>query len=386
MTSHPIYMDCHATTPTDKRVVEEMLPYFTEIYGNASSIDHEYGNTARIAIETARKKVAKLINARPEEIIFTSGATEADNMALIGIANQYQDKGNHIITCQTEHKAILDTCHYLEKIGFSVTYLPVNEYGEIDLNDLKNAIKEETILISLMIANNEIGTIHPVEEIGKIAHESNILFHTDAAQAVGHIPVDVKNMNIDVLSMSAHKFYGPKGVGAIYLRKIKPRVRLLPLVHGGGHERGFRSGTLNVPGIVGMGKAAELQEKEMHSGAKTVQKLRDLLFENLKTNVNAELNGHPEKRLPHNLNVYLKGIESKSLILLTKKQIAMSAGSACTSESVEPSHVLLAMGFDESRAHSSIRFGLSRFNTEEDIYIAVKHITESVLKIRKLSF
>jgi len=379
----PIYLDHQATTPVDPRVLEEMLPYFTEKFGNASSLDHPYGNEASVAVEAAREKIANAIGARHDEIVFTSGATESDNLALIGTMEKYKDKGDHLITCVTEHKAVLDTARHLESIGKKVTYLPVNEYGEIDLELLKKSITDKTVMISIMAANNEIGTIAVVAEIGKIAHENEVIFHTDAAQAVGHIPIDVEQMNIDLMSFSAHKMYGPKGIGALYIRSVKPRVRPEPIVFGGGQERNIRSGTLNVPGIVGFAKALEIATKEMDSENQKFQEWTKNMFKEF-GKAGAKLNGHPTKRLPHNLNLYFKGVESKAIINSISKEIAISAGSACTTQIVEPSHVLLALGFDEERAHSSIRIGFGRFNTEKEIQFATNQIISSVENLKKI--
>lgn len=381
----PIYMDHHATTPVDPRVLETMLPYFTEHFGNAASIDHEYGAVAGRAVETARQQIASLINARPDEIIFTSGATESNNLAILGAAERYADRGNHIITCVTEHKAVLDPCQYLERKGWRVTYLPVDQYGLVDPETLRQEITPETVLISIMTANNEIGTIAPVEEIGHIAREHGILFHTDATQAVGKIPMDVQSMNIDMLSLSAHKMYGPKGVGALYVSKRRPRVRIAEQIHGGGHERGMRSGTLNVPGIVGLGKAVELCGQEMNAEAKRLRELHDGLWTGLQTELESvELNGHPEKRLPHNLSFAIPGVESRSLLVQLKDQVSLSTGSACTTAEVEPSHVILALGFGENRAYSSLRLGLGRENSEADVKCVVELMCEIVERIRKL--
>lgn len=384
-TSSYIYLDHNATTPVDPRVLEEMLPYFTQIFGNAASIDHEAGHEARHAVEAAREHCASILGANdPKEIVFTSGATESDNIALFGVAEKYADKGDHIITCVTEHKAILDCCKRLEKMGKRVTYLPVDQYGIVDLDALRHAITPRTILISIMFANNEIGTIAPVSEIGAIAHEHGVLFHTDAAQAVGHVPVDVEAMSIDLLSFSAHKIYGPKGIGGLYVRRRNPRVKVAPVIYGGGHELGIRSGTLNVPGIVGMGKALELAKAEMKREGEKYRQWTQMMFQQLREQLgDVELNGHPSQRLPHNLNVSIKGIESRSLILHLKN-IALSTGSACTSASVEPSHVILALGFGEHRAHSAIRMGLGRDNDEIQVTQATTSIAESIGKLRKL--
>ena len=380
----PIYLDHHATTPVDPRVFEAMTPYFTENFGNASSLDHPYGYDASIAVQKARETIANAIGANVAEIIFTSGATESDNLALIGVMEKNKEKGNHLITCATEHKAILDTAHHLESLGYKVTFLPVDEFGQINLESLKEAITEQTILISIMAANNEIGTIADIAEIGKIAHENGVLFHTDAAQAVGHIPIDVQKMNIDLMSFSSHKIYGPKGIGALYVRSLSPRVKIDSIVYGGGQERNIRSGTLNVPGIVGFAKAIEIAQKEMEQENTKFKKWMGLMLAKL-SEAGAKLNGHPEKRLAHNLNVRFDGIESKAIINSVSKKIAISAGSACTTQVVEPSHVLLALGLSEDQTHSSIRVGCGRFNTEEEIKIAadeIYHAVESLAKIR----
>lgn len=380
-----IYMDHHATTPVDPRVLEAMLPYFTDIYGNAASIDHDFGYEAKEAVERARAQTAEAIGAKPEEIIFTSGATESDNLALFGVMEHYADKGDHLITCATEHKAILDAAKRLEDQGKTVTYLPVDQYGLVDPDAVKKAITSKTVLISIMMANNEIGTIAPITEIGSIAHEHGILFHTDAAQAVGHIPVDVQQMNIDLLSVSAHKIYGPKGVGALYVRGTSPRVRLSPQIRGGGHERGMRSGTLNVPGIVGLGQALALAKLNMIGEAKRLCEIRDWMYvEFQRLTEGVYLNGHPSARLPHNLSIYFEGIEGKSLVT-NLKNIAISTGSACTTASVEPSHVLMALHSNERRAHGSIRIGLGRHNTRQEAEQVVNQIAAEVNKLRRLS-
>jgi len=384
-TSGYIYLDHNATTPVDPRVLEAMLPYFTQIFGNAASIDHEAGHEAKRAVEAAREYCASIIRASdPKEIVFTSGATESDNIALFGVAEKYANKGDHIITCVTEHKAILDCCKRLEQMGKRVTYLPVDQYGVVDLDALRHAITPQTILISIMFANNEIGTIAPVSEIGKIAHEYGVLFHTDAAQAVGHVPIDVEAMNIDLLSFSAHKIYGPKGIGGLYVRRRNPRVKVAPVIYGGGHELGIRSGTLNVPGIVGMGKALEIAKREMKNEGEKYRQWTQMMFQQLRDQLgDVELNGHPTQRLPHNLNVSVKGIESRSLIVQLKN-IALSTGSACTSASVEPSHVILALGFGEDRAHSAIRIGLGRNNSEQSILLTIQQLVASVSRLRSL--
>ena len=381
----PIYMDYHATTPVDPRVLQSMLPYFTDEFGNASSSDHIYGNTAREAVEKAREQVAHLIKARPAEIVFTSGATESDNLALQGIARAYAHKGKHIITCKTEHKAVLDTCSYLEDLGWSVTYLPVDRYGLVDLEELKGAIRQETVLISIIFANNEIGTISPILEIGQIAKDNDVLFHTDAAQAIGHVPVDVNAMNIDLMSMSAHKIHGPKGIGALYMRRQSPRIKPSAMIHGGGHERGVRSGTLNVPSIIGMGRALEIAEKEMDKEGLRLTSWTAKMKSSFQNAIeNVEQNGHPTMKLPHNLNMYFPGVESKALIQSLQSEVAISAGSACTTEQVEPSYVILALGHPPERAHSSIRFGIGRFNTEEEIDYVAEAVVRSTRHLHKI--
>jgi len=386
LSRHPVYMDHHATTPVDPRVLEAMLPHFSQVFGNAASVDHEYGAEAAHAVENARQQVAQLINAQPDEIIFTSGATEADNLAILGVAEQCADRGNHIITCVTEHKAVLDPCRYLERKGWQVTYLPVDQYGLVDPDNVRRAITPQTVLISIMMANNEIGTLAPVTEIGQIAHEYEVLFHTDAAQAVGHVSVDVEAMNVDLLSMSAHKIYGPKGVGALYVRKRHPRVRLAPQMHGGGHERGMRSGTLNVPGIVGLGKALEIAEQEMEAEDQRLRGLRDRLWAGIQAELDdVQLNGHPTQCLPHNLNIAIPGIESRALLMQLKNDVALSTGSACTTAKVEPSHVILAMGYGDKRAHCSVRFGLGRGNTEYDVAFVIERLVIAVQNLRRLA-
>lgn len=383
-----IYLDHNATTPVDPDVLEAMLPYFLEIYGNAASIDHDAGHVAKQAVELAREQCAQIINAREsKEIIFTSGATESDNIALFGVAERYADKGDHIITCITEHKAILDCCARLEAMGKRVTYLPVDQYGMIGLDDLRMAITPQTILISLMFANNEIGTIQPIAEIGKIAREHNVLFHTDAAQAVGHVPVDVEKMNIDLLSFSAHKIYGPKGIGGLYLRRRNPRVKVAPVIYGGGHELGMRSGTLNVPGIVGMGKAYEIAAKVMKTDTEKYRNWTQMMLTQFQEQLDGvELNGMPigDQRLPHNLNISIKGVESKSLIVQVKGKVAIATGSACTTVDTKPSHVIDALGFGENRAHNAIRIGVGRANTEDMIPKAIEAIVTGAKKLSRL--
>jgi len=382
----PIYMDHHATTPVDPRVLEVMLPYFSEDFGNASSIDHIFGARAHQAVERAREQVASTLNARPGEIIFTSGATESDNIALLGAAERLASNGDHIITCVTEHKAILDTAKHLETMGKSVTYLPVDKYGMVDLADVEEAITDRTILISIMAANNEIGTIAPLKEIGKVAKKHGVLFHTDAAQAVGHTPIDVKEMGIDLLSLSGHKVYGPKGIGALYIEGVNPKAKVSPVMFGGGHERGIRSGTYNVPGIVGLGKALEIAEKEMEAENARFREWTKLMFEAFQESIEGViLNGHPEKRLAHNLNVCFPGIESKALMHLLRHDIAVSAGSACTTMSVEPSHVLKAISLSDREIYSAVRFGLGRQNNEEEIKHCINKVISSAKRLRKFN-
>lgn len=378
-----IYMDNHATTPVDPRVLAVMLPYFTETFGNAASRHHPYGWEAEEAVESARAAVARIIGAQPKEIVFTSGATESNNLAIQGAARAAKDKGRHILTVRTEHKAVIDTCRFLEKSGFDVTYLPVQPNGILDLGLFEKSLKSSTILISVMMANNEIGVLQPVEKIGVLAKKRGVLFHCDAAQGVGKIPVDVEKFGIDLLSLSAHKMYGPKGVGGLYIRRKNPRVKLDPIVYGGGHEKGFRSGTLNVPGIVGLGKACELASKEMETEIPRLVQLRDDLWSRIQRQLEGVfLQGHPTKRLPGNLNLSFEGVEGESL-LLSLKGLAVSSGAACTSASLEPSHVLKALGVNESLAQSSLRFGLGRFNTAEDVHFAAQEVVSTVEKLRK---
>ena len=381
----PIYMDNHATTPCDPRVFETMRPYFTEIFGNAASRNHSFGWEAEEAVENGRKQVADLIGATSKEIVFTSGATESDNLAIKGVAEMYYEKGDHIITVVTEHKAVLDTCKKLEKRGFKVTYLPVASDGLISPDDVKNALTDKTILVSIMMANNEIGVIQPISEIGRICKERGVLFHTDATQAVGKIPFNVNALNVDLVSFSAHKIYGPKGVGGLYVRRRNPRVMLVPMIDGGGHERGMRSGTLNVTGIVGLGKACELAKDEMPAENEKVFTLREKLRKGIMDEIpDVYVNGHPEQRLPGNLNISFAYVEGESL-LMGINDIAVSSGSACTSASLEPSYVLKALGVGEELAHSSIRFGLGRFNTDEEVDYAIERVNDAVNRLRELS-
>jgi cysteine desulfurase len=381
----PIYMDNHATTPMDPRVLEEMLPYFMEKFGNSASRNHPFGWAAEEAVELSRERIAKLIGATPKEIIFTSGATESDNLAIKGVAEMYREKGNHIITAVTEHKAVLDTCKHLEKFGFRVTYLPVQKDGLVDLDDLKRAMDDKTILVTIMAANNEIGVLQPVAEIGKLCRERGVIFHTDAVQAIGKVPVDVNKMNIDVASITAHKLYGPKGAGALYVRRKNPRVQIVPLIDGGGHERGMRSGTLNVTGIVGFGKAAEICKNEMAAEGKRLSELRDYLNDKLHKQLDElYINGSMEHRLPHNLNISFAYVEGESL-LMGINDVAVSSGSACTSASLEPSYVLKALGAGDDLAHSSIRFGLGRWSTKEEVDYVADKLTTVVTKLRDMS-
>jgi len=381
----PIYFDNHATTQVDPRVVQAMLPYFTDKFGNAASRNHAFGWAGEEAVENARAQVASLIGATPKEIIFTSGATESDNLMIKGVAEMYREKGNHIITQAIEHKAVLDTCKRLEKDGFEVTYLPVQKDGRVDPEDVRKAITPKTILITIMYANNEIGVINPIAEIGKIAKEHGIFLAVDGVQAVGKVPVDVQRDNIDLLAISAHKLYGPKGVGALYVRRRNPRVQLAAIIDGGGHERGMRSGTLNVPGIVGLGAACEIAQKEMPQEAERLRKLRDKLKAGLEAKLDEVfVNGSMEHRLPNNLNMSFAYVEGESL-LMGINDIAVSSGSACTSATLEPSYVLKALGVGEDLAHTSIRFGLGRFNTDEEVDYVTDKMVQVVTKLRELS-
>jgi cysteine desulfurase len=381
----PIYMDNHATTPLDPRVLEAMMPYLTGIFGNAASRNHSFGWEAEKATEHAREQIAKLIGATAKEIIFTSGATESNNLAIKGIAEMYRERGNHIITQVTEHKATLDTCKRLEKSGYRITYLPVQADGLIDIEDLKRAMDKDTILVTIMYANNEIGVIQPIREIGALCHEKNVLFHTDAVQAVGKIPVNVITDNIDVLSLSGHKIYGPKGVGALYVRRRNPRVQISEQINGGGHERGMRSGTLNVPGIVGLGAACEIAGAEMEAEGKREKELRDYMRAKFEKALDyVHVNGNMEHHLPGNLNMSFVYVEGESL-LMGINDIAVSSGSACTSATLEPSYVLKALGLGDDVAHSSIRFGLGRFNTKAEVDYVSDKLIDVVTKLRELS-
>jgi cysteine desulfurase len=378
----PVYLDHNSTTPCDPRVVEAMVPYFTTIFGNAASRSHAFGWEAEEAVELAREQVAHLIGAGPKEIVFTSGATEGDNLALKGVFEMYAAKGNHVITVATEHKAVLDTCHHLEKLGAEVTWLPVDEDGLISLARLEAAIRPTTLLISVMYANNEIGVIQPVREISAIARKHGVIFFTDATQAVGKIPVDVNKDGIDLMAFSAHKLYGPKGVGALYVRRKSPRVRLTAQMDGGGHERGIRSGTLNVPGIVGFGKACALCEQEMEAEGQRTAALRDRLEQGLLAIKGAKVNGSRLYRLPQVANISFQGADGEALLAGLGKNVALSSGSACTSASMEPSYVLKALGLDDELAHSSLRLGLGRFTTEEDVEYAIGQIGKTILSIQ----
>lgn len=381
----PVYLDNNATTPMDPRVLETMIPFFTEHFGNAASRNHPFGWEAEEAVDYAREQVAKLIGADPKEIIFTSGATEGDNLGIKGVYEMYASKGNHIITCTTEHKAVLDTCKHIERSGGEVTYLEVQPNGLIDLKELEAAIKPTTILIAIMYANNEIGVIQPVKEISALARKHGVLFFTDGTQAVGKVPVDVNADGIDIMAFTGHKMYGPKGVGALYVRRKNPRVKVTAQMDGGGHERGMRSGTLNVPGIVGFGKACELCRLEMADDAARLSKLRDKLEAALTEIEESYVNGTTESRLPHVSNISFKYVEGEGLLMGFNKNIALSSGSACTSASLEPSYVLKALGLGDDLAHSSLRFGLGRFTTEEQIDYTIEQIKTTVLKLREMS-
>ena len=385
MLNLPVYLDHNATTPCDPRVVEAMIPYFTQSFGNAASRNHSFGWQAEDAVDNAREQVAKLIGADPKEIIFTSGATEGDNLGIKGVFDMYASKGNHIITCNIEHKAVIDTCKHIEREGGEVTYLDVKPNGLIDLQELEAAIKPTTILIAIMYANNEIGTIMPVREISALARKHGVLFFTDAVQAVGKIPVDVNKDGIDIMAFTAHKMYGPKGVGALYVRRKNPRVKVTAQIDGGGHERGMRSGTLNVPGIVGFGKACEICLQEMESDTARIIKLRDKLENALLKVEESYLNGDKEARLPHVTNISFKYVEGEGLMMGFNKNIALSSGSACTSASLEPSYVLKALGLGDDLAHSSLRFGLGRYTTEEQIDFTIEQVSGTVNKLREMS-
>ena len=383
MSQRPIYLDNHATTPIDKRVLEAMLPYFTEHFGNPSSINHLYGWEAEAAVKKARETIANAINCSPEEIFFTSGATEANNLAIKGVAEAYFSQGQHIITVESEHRAVLDPCKYLEKLGFKITYLPVQKDGIVDLELLEKSIRPETILISVMAANNEIGVLQPLKEIGEICQKNDVLFHSDAAQAIGKIPLDVKEMNIHLLSLTAHKIYGPKGIGALYIRRRDPRVHIAPQLHGGGQEKEIRSGTLYTPQIVGFGKAIELALEEQKTENKRQSELRNRLQKQLLSLEGIHLNGHPTQRLPGNLNVSIEGVDGAALLLALQSTVALSSGSACTSTTTKPSHVLKALGHSDKLAYSSLRFGLGRFTTSQEIDVVGQKIIETIKSLRQ---
>ncbi|MGD2107861.1 MAG: IscS subfamily cysteine desulfurase [Phycisphaerae bacterium] len=380
-----VYLDNNATTPVDPRVLDAMLPYFRENFGNAASRNHKFGWVAEEAVEQARQQVAAVFGANSKEIIWTSGSTEGNNIAIQGAARMYADKGKHIITCPIEHKAVIDPCKFLETQGYEVTWLEPDTFGRVTADQVRDAIRDDTILVSLMFANNEIGTIHPIAEIGALCKERGVLFHTDATQAFGKVPIDVEAMGIDLATMSAHKIYGPKGVGALYVRRRKPRVRLQPVVHGGGHERGMRSGTLNVPGIAGCGAAAQIALEEMPTESVRLAKLRDRLWEGISAQLtDVTMNGHPEHRLPNTVNISFLYVEGESL-MMGMSDVAVSSGSACTSASLEPSYVLRGLGMGDDVAHSSIRFSLGRFTTEEDIEITIEQVVHAVNHLRNMS-
>lgn len=383
----PIYLDHHATTPLDAVVLDAMMPYLTDAFGNAASRTHTYGWEAEQAVDTAREQVAALIRANPEDIVFTSGATESDNLAIKGVAMAYRDQGHHIITTPTEHKAVLDTCHYLARQGFEITYLPVDKTGWVDPDDVRKAMTPQTILVSVMHANSEIGTIAPLAEIGAMTRRRGVLLHSDAVQSVGKIPVDVDALQVDLLSISGHKLYGPKGVGALYVRQARPEpIRLEPTMHGGGHEQGVRSGTLNVPGIVGLGKACAVCQDLMPEEQVRLGQLRQRLYAGLTSRLDdVYLNGHPERRVPGNLNLCFARVQDESLLLLLKDVVALSAGSACTSDAHEPSYVLQAIGVEPYLAHSAIRFGLGRYTTEAQIDTVIDAVVEKVERLRALA-
>ncbi len=383
LTQRPIYLDCHATTPLDERVLTAMLPYFTEHFGNPSSNSHLYGWVAEAAVKKARQVLAEAINATPEEIVFTSGATEANNLAIKGVAEAYFQTGRHIITLQTEHSAVLDPCHYLRSLGFEVTFLPVQSDGLIDLTDLEKAFRPDTTLVSVMAANNEIGVLQPLADIGAMCRDRHVLFHTDAAQAIGKIPLDVEAMKIDLLSLTAHKVYGPKGSGALYVRRRHPRVQLAPQMHGGGHERGMRSGTLYTPQIVGFAKAVEIALAEQAKETKRLTELRQQLWQQLSQLGGIDLNGHPTQRLPGNLNISVEGIDGAAMLLGLQSVMAVSSGSACSSATTAPSHVLTALGKPQKLAYASVRFGIGRFNTAAEIDKVAQHAIATIASLRR---
>ncbi|MUG98451.1 aminotransferase class V-fold PLP-dependent enzyme [Scytonema sp. UIC 10036] len=383
MPARPIYLDCHATTPVDERVLAAMIPYFTEHFGNPSSISHVYGWEAEAAVKQARETLATAINATPEEIIFTSGATEANNLAIKGVAEAYFQKGQHIITLATEHSAVLDPCQYLKTLGFQITILPVQKDGLIDLTELEQAFRSDTILVSVMAANNEIGVLQPLAEIGAMCRDRSILFHSDAAQAIGKVPLDVQAMKIDLMSLTAHKVYGPKGIGALYVRRKNPRVQLAAQQHGGGHERGMRSGTLYTPQIAGFGKAVEIALQEQATETERLTQLRQRLWEQLSQIEGIHLNGHPTQRLPGNLNISIEGVDGAALQLGLQSVMAVSSGSACSSTKTAPSHVLTALGNPEQLAYATVRFGIGRFNTAEEIDRVAQHAISTIQSLRK---
>ncbi|MBC1224495.1 aminotransferase class V-fold PLP-dependent enzyme [Nostoc sp. UCD121] len=386
MSIRPIYLDCHATTPVDERVLAAMIPYFTEKFGNASSIGHVYGWESEAAVKQTREILAAAINATPEEIVFTSGATEANNLAIKGVAEAYFKKGQHIITVATEHNAVIDPCNYLKTLGFEITILPVQKDGLIDLTELQKAFRPETILVSVMAANNEIGVLQPIAEIGELCHAYNIIFHTDAAQAIGKTPLDVQAMKIDLMSLTAHKVFGPKGIGALYVRRRDPRVQLAPQQHGGGHERGMRSGTLYTPQIVGFGKAVEIALAEQVTENQRLTQLRQSLWSQLSQLEGIHLNGHPQQRLAGNLNISVEGVDGAALLLGLQPVMAVSSGSACSSANTSPSSVLTALGNPQQLAYASVRFGIGRFNSQEEIDIAAKHAIATIQSLRQPSF
>ena len=383
MSQRPIYLDCHSTTPVDERVVNAMLPYFTEHFGNPSSIGHIYGWEAEAAVKKAREAIAIAINATPEEIIFTSGATEANNLAIKGVAEAYFSQGQHIITVQTEHSAVIDPCNYLKTLGFEITFLPVEKDGIINLNQLEKAFRDDTILVSIMAANNEIGVLQPLTEIGTMCRERNIIFHSDSAQAIGKIPLDVQGMNVDLMSLTAHKIYGVKGIGALYVRRRNPRVTLASQQHGGDHERGMRSGTLYTPQIVGFAKAVEIALQNQTKENEFLTRLRQSLWEQISQLKGIHLNGHPTQRLAGNLNVSVEGVDGSALLLGLGSIMAVSSGSACSSISTSPSHVLTALGHSEKLAYASVRFGVGRFNTVDEINKVAEHFVSTVESLRK---
>ncbi len=385
MSSRPIYLDCHATTPIDERVLNVMIPYFTEKFGNPASMSHVYGWESEAAVKQSRDILATAINANPEEIVFTSGATEANNLAIKGVAEAYFAKGQHIVTVATEHKAVLEPCEYLESMGFEIMVLPVNQDGLIDLDQLEKTLRHDTILVSVMAANNEIGVLQPLDKIGKMCRQKEIIFHTDAAQAIGKIPLDVEALNIDLMSLTAHKVYGPKGIGALYVRRRNPRIKLAAQQHGGGHERGMRSGTLYTPQIVGFGKAVEIALAEQETENQCLTELRERLWKQLSTLEGIYINGHPQKRLAGNLNISLEGVDGAALSLALQPMVAVSSGSACSSNNVAPSYVLIALGHPEKLAYASVRFGIGRFNTVEEIDKVAEHFITTVKSLRSAS-